>query len=180
MFKEALYSNFIKLSCLTLLIVFATSAIGCSFISTPKVAPEFTIDLYETIDYKQNDFFSIGNSEGNPTFINFWFPSCPPCVAEMPEIDNFYLENKKDVEVVAIQLLGLDSINEGQNFVREKNIHFAVGADKTGKISVDYQISVYPTTVFVDAQGNIEDYWQGQINIEELNRQLMNFHGKRN
>ena len=73
MFKEALYSNFIKLSCLTLIIVFATSAIGCSFISTPKVAPEFTIDLYETIDYKQNDFFSIGNSEGNPTFINFWF-----------------------------------------------------------------------------------------------------------
>ena len=44
-------------------------------------------------------------------------------------IDNFYLQNKKDVEVVAIQLLGLDSINEGQNFVREKNIHFAVGAD---------------------------------------------------
>ena len=98
----------------------------------------------------------------------------------MPEIDNFYLQNKKDVEVVAIQLLGLDSINEGQNFVREKNIHFAVGADKTGKISVDYQISVYPTTVFVDAQCNIADYWQGQINIEELNRQLMNFHGKRN
>lgn len=180
MFKDTLYAKFINPSYLTLIIVIATLAIGCSFISHPKVAPEFTIDLYQTIDYKQNDLFSLGKSEGNPTFINFWFPSCPPCVAEMPEIDNFYLQNKKDVEVVAIQLLGLDSIKEGQNFVQEKNIHFAVGADKTGKISVDYQISVYPTTVFVDAQGNIADYWQGQINIEELNRQLINLHEKRN
>lgn len=158
----------------TLIIVLIISSVGCLFISTPKVAPELTMDLYQTIDYNQNDVFDLEMSKGNPTFINFWFPSCPPCVAEMPEIDEFYLQNKNEVTVVAVQLLGLDSLEEGQIFVQEKNIHFAVGADKTGKISVDYQISVYPTTVFIDGEGNISDYWQGQIDIEELNHQLTN------
>ena len=66
----------------------------------------------------------------------------------------------------------LESKEDGQNFVNEKSIDFAVGPDTTGKVSVDYQISVYPTTIFVDSKGNIADYWQGEINAEELKQKL--------
>ena len=121
------------------------------------------VDTYQTKDITKDAYI-----------LNFWFPSCPPCVAEMPQLNKFYLEHKNEVDVVAVQLIGLDSMEDGQNFVNEKSIDFAVGPDTTGKVSVDYQISVYPTTIFVDSKGNIADYWQGEINAEELKQKLTN------
>ena len=147
---------------------------GCSFIAPPQVAPPFTVELYSTTDHTEGDVFILEQQQGSPTFINFWFPSCPPCVAEMPQLNKFYLQHKNDVDVVAVQLIGLDSIEDGQKFVDDKSIDFAVGPDTTGKVSVDYQISVYPTTIFVDSEGNIAEYWQGEINAEELEQKLTN------
>jgi|TARA_B100000686_G_scaffold354953_1_gene468469 peroxiredoxin len=92
----------------------------------------------------------------------------------MPQFNKFYMQNKNDVNVVAVQLIGLDSMEDGQKFVDDKSIDFAVGPDTTGKVSVDYQISVYPTTIFVDSEGNIAEYWQGEINAEELEQKLTN------
>ena len=146
---------------------------GCSFTENTEIAPPFKIDLYETIDYEENTVFDLSLQSGKPTIVNFWFPSCPPCVAEFPEIDRFYLKNRNSIKVVGIQLLGLDSAQDGQDFVRGKNIHFAVGADPTGKVSVDYHIKVYPTSVFVDSEGQIAGQWQGEISMQELDRQLL-------
>ena len=106
---------------------------SCSLTENPQIAPPFKIDLYETVDYKENTVFDLSSQSGKPTIINFWFPSCPPCVAEFPEIDQFYLKNRNSVKVIGIQLLNLDSPQDGQDFVKEKNIHFAVGADPQGK-----------------------------------------------
>jgi len=153
---------------------------SCSLTENPQIAPPFKIDLYETVDYKENTVFDLSSQSGKPTIINFWFPSCPPCVAEFPQIDQFYLENKNSVNVVGIQLLGLDSAQDGQDFVKEKHIHFAVGADPLGKVSVNYHIKVYPTTVFVDSQGQIAGHWQGEITIEELDQQLLILQNKAN
>ncbi len=153
---------------------------GCSFTENTKIAPPFKIELYETVDYKKNTVFDLRLPGGKPTIVNFWFPSCPPCIAEFPKIDQFYLENKNSVNVVGIQLLGLDSAQDGQDFVKEKHIHFAVGADPLGKVSVNYHIKVYPTTVFVDSQGQIAGHWQGEITIEELDQQLLILQNKAN
>tara|TARA_B100000929_G_scaffold285586_1_gene269426 strand:+ start:252 stop:797 length:546 start_codon:yes stop_codon:yes gene_type:complete len=153
---------------------------SCSLTENPQIAPPFKIDLYETVDYKENTVFDLSSQSGKPTIINFWFPSCPPCVAEFPQIDQFYLKNRNSVKVIGIQLLNLDSPQDGQDFVKEKNIHFAVGADPTGKVSVDYQIKVYPTTVFVNSQGLITGHWQGEITMEELDQQLLLLQNKAN
>ena len=158
------------LSVATILLMIA----GCSLIDRPQVAPSFTIELYSTTDHAKGDIFNLEQQQGSPTFINFWFPSCPPCVAEMPQFNKFYMQNKNEVNVVAVQLIGLDSMEDGQKFVDDKSIDFAVGPDTTGKVSVDYQISVYPTTIFVDSEGNIAEYWQGEINAEELEQKLTN------
>lgn len=158
---------------LTLALIIALMSIGgCSFNNPPKVAPPFTIELYSTNDHSEQEEFNLEDQKGTPTFVNFWFPSCPPCVAEMPQLNNFYSQHKNDVDVVAIQLIGLDSKEDGQKFVKEKNIHFAVGPDEIGKISIDYQINVYPTTIFIDSAGKIADYWQGEINSRELKEKL--------
>ena len=88
----------------------------------------------------------------------------------MPELNTFYLEHKDTVEVIAIQLVGLDSVEDGQEFVTDKNIAFAVGADLDGKITTDYKVSVFPSTFFISSDNNIKKTWQGQITTEELER----------
>ena len=69
----------------------------------------------------------------------------------MPEINNLYKEHKNDVEVVGIQLVGLDSVDDGKNFVKDTSISYAVGSDPDGSISVAYGVSGFPTTFFIDS-----------------------------
>ena len=133
-----------------------------------KAAPEFEISLYSTIDYESGQIKTFPRNSSKIQIVNFWFPSCPPCIAEMPELNKFYLEHKDTVEVIAIQLIGLDSVEDGQQFVTDKNIAFAVGADPYGKITTDYKVSVFPSTFFISSDGNIKKTWQGQITTEEL------------
>ena len=135
-----------------------------------KAAPAFAINLYDTIDFESGQIKTFPRNSSKIQVVNFWFPSCPPCIAEMPELNTFYLEHKDTVEVIAIQLVGLDSIEDGQQFVTDKNIAFAVGADRDGKITTDYKVSVFPSTFFISSDSNIKKTWQGQITIEELER----------
>ena len=133
-----------------------------------KAAPEFEINLYDTTDFESGHIKTFPRNSSKIQVVNFWFPSCPPCIAEMPELNKFYLEHKDTVEVIAIQLIGLDSVEHGQQFVTDKNIAFAVGADPYGKITTDYKVSVFPSTFFISSDGNIKKTWQGQITTEEL------------
>ena len=34
--------------------------------------------------------FDLSRHEGKPVVINFWFPSCPPCRAEIPNFEHAY------------------------------------------------------------------------------------------
>ena len=133
-----------------------------------KAAPAFAINLYDTIDFESGQIKTFPRNSSKIQVVNFWFPSCPPCIAEMPELNTFYLEHKDTVEVIAIQLVGLDSIEDGQQFVTDKNIAFAVGADRDGKITTDYKVSVFPSTFFISSDSTIKKTWQGQITTEEL------------
>ena len=96
---------------------------GCSFTENTKIAPPFKIDLYETVDYKKNTVFDLRLQGGKPTIVNFWFPSCPPCVAEFPQIDQFYLENNNLIKEEPYTIsISID--NDEKEDLLEKDINF--------------------------------------------------------
>ena len=90
----------------------------------------------------------------------------------MPEINNLYKEHKNDVEVVGIQLVGLDSVEDGKNFVKDTSISYAVGSDPDGSISVAYGVSGFPTTFFIDSKGYVLKTWEGAINADQLKQNI--------
>ena len=105
--------------------------------------------------------------------LNFWFPSCPPCVAEMPDFETAYQEFKGDgVEFIGVQLVGLDSVDDGQEFVNKLGVNYSLGpdkiGDKMGEIVMEYMISGFPTTVLIDRDGNIHRRWSGALDLEKL------------
>ena len=86
----------------------------------------------------------------------------------MPHINEIYHDNKADVDVLGIQLIGLDSPSDGQEFVNDMGIAYAVGPDLDGSIAVNYSVHLFPTTIFVDQNADIARSWQGIISKDEM------------
>ena len=100
---------------------------------TEMLGGEFTFDgLGDTKGFQGISFnhghFTTRELAGKPIVINFWFPSCPPCRAELEHFENVYQQYGEpsggDVQFVGVQQLGLDSIADGEALFEELGITF--------------------------------------------------------
>jgi cytochrome c biogenesis protein CcmG, thiol:disulfide interchange protein DsbE len=94
---------------------------------------------------------------GQPVVLNFWATWCPPCRAEMPELEQLQRQYAADGLIV----LGVD-----QGETAEAVTGYARGVVQTTfplvldiqlEASKAYQVRALPTTFFVDAEGRIRD-----------------------
>ena len=155
----------VGLLCLPLLAL----AAACSQQSAPAdPAPDFQLTLYGTETRQAGETLRLSDLEGKPVVLNFWFPSCPPCVAEMPEFERVFQNHRADgVEFVGVQLVGIDTAKDGQSFVNEVGVTYALGPDEDDIIT-KYKVSGFPMTVFIDKEQNIVRRWQGVLNEEKM------------
>ena len=174
--ESALNCKLVQLTKVTaiaaIIIIFGLSSTSCNKSGDKNRAPKFVIDLYGTKDYEEGFSYLFDPKDSSPLMVNFWFPSCPPCIEEMQEINSAYEKHKDMLDVVGIQLIGLDSVEDGQKFVTENDINYAVGPDIAGEIVVDYGVSVFPTTFFIDTKGDIFKTWQGSISHHQMDEVL--------
>ena len=116
--------------------------------------------------------FDTRELSGKPIVINFWFPSCPPCRAELEHFEEVYQEfgepSGSDIQFVGIQQLGLDSIEDGAALFEELGVTFPGLPDNASAIQIAYNVFSYPTTVFLDRNHNEHRVWQGAIDKENL------------
>ena len=119
--------------------------------------------------------FDLAELAGQPVVVNFWFPSCPPCRAEMPDLQEAYTEFKgRGVQFVGIQQLGIDSREDAIAFLEEVGVEYPNVPDENSAIQLAYKILAYPTTVFLDRNHDIVKKWSGLITREELREQIEN------
>ena len=151
--------------CLTLLLI----TVACSQQSEPTdPAPDFRMTLYGTETRQAGETLRLSDLKGKPVVLNFWFPSCPPCVAEMPEFERVFQHHKASgVEFVGVQLVGIDTAQDGQDFVNEVGVSYALGPDEDDIIT-KYKVNGFPMTVFIDKEQNIVRRWQGVLNEEKM------------
>ena len=144
-------------------------AAACSSETVPiDPAPDFELTLYGTETRQAGETLRMSDLKGKPVVLNFWFPSCPPCVAEMPEFERVFQNHRSyNVEFVGVQLLGIDTAEDGQNFVNEVGVTYALGPDEDD-IIMKYKVSGFPMTVFIDKDQNIVRKWQGVLNEEKM------------
>ncbi len=146
--------------------------------ATTNPAPDLELVLFRTPNHEVGEKIRISQLRGHPVVPNFWFPSCPSCVAEMPEFEEVFQAHKSDgVEFIGVQLVGLDTAENGQEFVDSLGVTYALGPDETGDIIKDYKLTGFPTTVFIDDEQNIVRTWTGILNgemIVELVQELLN------
>ncbi len=142
-------------------------------------AQQIQEDTLEKIDLKGKLEFTGQNMDGEAvdggifkdyrlTMINIWGTLCKPCIEEMPDMEALYQEMKgENVNIIGFvsNILGGDDaskITEEQRVADAKKILDAKGVtytnivfDDTGTDQIYSQISGFPTTLFVDGQGNV-------------------------
>jgi len=125
----------------------------------------------KAIDFKLKDLngeeLSLSDLKGKKVFLNFWATWCPPCKAEMPEIEKLYEETKdSDLVIVAVEIG--EPLTTVKSFIDSNKYNFKVLLDSDQSVASKYGISSIPTSFFIDAEGNIISKRIGAMNIDQM------------
>ena len=118
-------------------------------------APGFTLEILD--DSNPGREVSLTDYRGQVVIINLWATWCPPCRAEMPAIQNVYQDYKdKGLVVLAINTTFQDNEADVRAFAKEYGLDFPILFDRTGDVSMRYQLRGLPSTFFIDRKGVIQ------------------------
>ena len=119
--------------------------------SVGKLAPDFT---WTGTDGRP---VRLSGYRGQVVLINFWATWCPPCKAEMPEIEAYWKENRdKGVMILAVNV-GDEDETTIRSFMQKNKLTFQALNDTSGQVASAYRIGGIPASYFVDPQGVIRD-----------------------
>lgn len=111
-------------------------------------APDFTIRTDSGITVSRGDF------GGKILVLNFWATWCPPCLEEMPSLDEFQKLFQDDGVVV----LGV-SVDEDEAayraLVEKEKFQFLTARDPSAKLSADFGTFRYPESYIIDGNGKV-------------------------
>lgn len=155
----------------------------------PETEAEET--LPPAIDFTLTDQFgnshTLSDYKGKVIFLNFWATWCPPCRAEMPDIQKIYEEYQENGDD-SVVILGVAGPSQGQeqtkqgitDFLEENGYTYPVLMDESGEQFAGYGVYSLPTTFMIDAAGNVFGYVSGRIDeavMRDIIRQTLE--GKR-
>ena len=112
-----------------------------------KVAQDLSFALYQSSDVLGEGNLTVSIPQGKPLVLNFWAGLCPPCRAEMPDLQEFYDENKDRVNLLGIdvgQFTGLGDQASAKALLEELNVTYPVGFTNDGGVMRDYKILGMP------------------------------------
>jgi thiol-disulfide isomerase/thioredoxin len=87
--------------------------------------------------------------------VNFWGTWCGPCVAEMPELQQFYDKYKSDKSVAIFTISNDKDLAELRDWMAKRKLSIPTLFDDgyVGKIA---EVHAFPTTWFIDNSGKIQ------------------------
>lgn len=101
---------------------------------------------------------------GKVSLVNFWFPSCPGCVSEMPKLIQMQHDhaNQPAFQIIAISLAKPDPLSAVQAYAAQHQLPFAVAYDADGLAQQAYGVQAAPTSFLVDKNGRIVKTFVGE------------------
>ena len=90
-------------------------------------------------------------SEGKVTLVNFWATWCPPCVAEMPSLQNLYDEYG---DAVDFYFVSLESFETLEKFIQKKGYRLPIYIPQE-PLPNGLETNSFPTTYLISKRGEI-------------------------
>ncbi len=124
-------------------------------------APDFEVTTLDGDVVKLSDYY------GETIMLNFWASWCPPCRAEMPDMEKFHQDT--EIKILAINMIESEKSSEDVDaFIEEFGLTFEVLLDHNNKGVGLYQVISIPTTYFINKEGVISYKSEGPMNYERM------------
>lgn len=131
-------------------------------------APDFTLTTWDT---SSGQTIRLSALKGRPVILNFWASWCTPCNQETPEFQATWQRYQAD----GVAFIGIDyqdQQQEARQFLQKYHVTYPTGPDSSGTISVDFQVSNVPATVFIDRSGVVVREHLGPVDAATLEAEI--------
>lgn len=129
---------------------------GGSTASRENAAPVGAFELFDGSETTFADF------AGKPVVVNFWASWCPACVAELPEFESVHQQLADEITFLGIA--NTDRRGAAESLAASVGLSYTLADDPEGALFREFGLIAMPSTVFIDADGNIHDVVGGQLN----------------
>ena len=128
---------------------------------------------FKTFDGKT---VNLSDYKGKKVYIKVWASWCPTCLAGLPEVDSLAANHSDDTVVLSVVAPGVNREKKAEDFkewfsgLEYKNLPVLM-AEKPDFFK---QVGVigYPTSVFINANGELVQAHPGHLSNEDIQKQL--------
>jgi peroxiredoxin len=122
-------------------------AAGLRAVGEPQPAADFQLpDL-------DGQLLRLHDQRGKVVLLNFWATWCPPCLHEMPLMDQLYQALRQRPFVLWAVAMKEDR-DKVAPFMDKHRFQFMTLLDRDGAVSARYKLRGLPTTYLIDCRGN--------------------------
>lgn len=97
---------------------------------------------------------ALNDLKGKVVFINFWATWCPPCIAEMPSINELKTKFAGNEDIVFLMVDVDGKYKKAQTFMNKRKFNLPVYVPHS-EIPKEFLGGAIPTTVILDKKGAI-------------------------
>lgn len=133
-----------------------------------EVTPEGDVPTADDATFTtfEGEEVALSSLRGTPTVVNFFASTCTPCITEMPAFEEVHQE--LGAEVTFLGLAVADRADDAQALIDRTGVTYRTAQDRDGSVISALGGTVLPTTVLLDADGEVMATHTGELNADEL------------
>jgi peroxiredoxin len=137
-----------------------------------EIVPDFTLD--DTVGHSTR----LSTFRGHSVLLNFWSPTCVPCVTEMPALERGWQEARNIQGGRGASLvLGVEGTPDNAAtvaaFGKKVGATYPLLLDSRLTVSLlEYHVSALPTSVLIDPRGRLRAVYLGPMTSAQIRTAL--------
>ena len=128
---------------------------------------------FKTFDGKT---VNLSDYKGKKVYIKVWASWCPTCLAGLPEVDSLAANHSEDTVILSVVAPGVNREKKAEDFkewfsgLDYKNLPVLMA--ETPDFFKQVGVIGYPTSVFINANGELVQVHPGHLSNEDIQKQL--------
>ncbi|MNT34308.1 Thiol-disulfide oxidoreductase ResA [compost metagenome] len=141
-----------------------------SFIDSKNIKMEFSTSqvIYHALFQNSEGIeINLHDLKGKVVVINYWARWCVPCLAEMPALNQLYLELKDNKNIIFMAVDMDRDVHQATRFMEKRKFSIPVYQIHS-QLHEDLDTRSIPTTIILDKKGLLVNKHIGMMNFKSL------------